>query len=182
MTEIERRAVPLELRAAGRKLEGYAAVFDETVTIADFSERIAPGAFAETLRAGGDVLGLVDHDPGRLLGRTKNGTLRLVEDQRGLAFSIDVPDTSLGRDILAMATRGDLGGASFGFRVPKGGDAWDGRNRTLLRVDLVDVSAVVAFAAYPQTTITARSSANAANGGISRLPLALAKRLVETFR
>jgi len=133
------------------------------------------GAFADTLRSGRDVLALVDHDPGRLLGRTKNSTLRLAEDQRGLSFSIDIPDTQIGRDVLAMAERGDLGGASFGFRVPKGGDVWEGRNRTLIRVELIDVSAVIAFPAYPQTTVTARSQSDKA------LSLALAKRFLESI-
>lgn len=174
--DIERRAAIVEVRAAGRKIEGYAAVFGEPTIIADFSETVAAGAFTETLRSGGDVLALVDHDPGRLIGRTKNGTLRLAEDQRGLSFSIDVPDTQLGRDVLAMAERGDLGGASFGFRVLRGGDAWEGRNRTLLRVELIDVGPVIAFPAYPQTSVSARSK------GEPRLSLALAKRLVETFR
>lgn len=176
MVEIERRASLVEVRAAGRKLEGYAAVFDQQTTIADFSETVARGAFTDTLRSGRDVLALVDHDPQRLLGRTKNGTLRLAEDQRGLSFSIDVPDTQLGRDTLAMAERGDLGGASFAFRVAKGGDGWEGRNRTLLRVDLIDVSAVIAFAAYAQTSVAARSQSE------PRLPLALARRFTEIFR
>jgi HK97 family phage prohead protease len=176
MAEIERRASIVEVRADGRKLEGYAAIFDQRATIADFSETIARGAFADTLRSGRDVLALVDHDPGRLLGRTKNGTLRLAEDQRGLAFSIDLAETQLARDMLAMAERGDLGGASIGFRVPAGGDGWEGRNRTLIRVDLFDVGPVIAFAAYPQTSVTARSN------GEPRLPLALARRFTEIFR
>lgn len=174
--DIERRASLVEVRAAGRRLEGYAAVFEQRTSIADFSETIARGAFTDALRSGRDVLALVDHDPQRLLGRTKNSTLRLAEDERGLAFSIDMPDTQLGRDMVAMAERGDLGGASFGFRVPKGGDAWEGRNRTLVKVDLIDVSAVIAFAAYPQTSVTARSRNEV------HLPLALAKRFMETFR
>jgi HK97 family phage prohead protease len=173
--DIEWRASVLEVRAGGRKLEGYAAVFEQRTTVADFTESIARGAFAETLRSGRDVLALVDHDPGRLLGRTKSGTLRLAEDQRGLTFSIDVPDTQLGRDMLAMAERGDLGGASFGFRVAKGGDSWEGRNRTLLRVELFDVGPVVAFSAYPQTTVTARSREE------GHLSLKLAKRFLEAL-
>ena len=91
MDGMERRAAAIELRADGRRLEGYAAVFDERTAIADFTEAVARGAFSDTLKSGRDVLGLVDHDPHRLLGRTKNGTLRLAEDGRGLAFSIDAP-------------------------------------------------------------------------------------------
>ena len=43
---VERRIAPVELRAAGRRLEGYAATFGAEARIADFVETIAPGAFS----------------------------------------------------------------------------------------------------------------------------------------
>ena len=58
--------IELELRAAGRRLEGYAAVFDTEAQIGGFSETIRAGAFRAALASGADVLALVDHDPGRL--------------------------------------------------------------------------------------------------------------------
>jgi uncharacterized protein len=94
---LERR-IACELRAAGRKLTGYAATYNVEARIADFVEVIRPGAFAGSL--GQDILALVDHNPTRLLARTKSGTLRLSEDDKGLRFELDVPDTSDGRDIL----------------------------------------------------------------------------------
>jgi HK97 family phage prohead protease len=153
---LEVRAV-LELRAAGRRLEGYAATFNSPATIGGFTETIRPGAFRATLAAPGrDVLALVDHDAGRLLARTGSGTLRLSEDARGLAFALDLPDTNLGRDVLALAERRDLGGMSFGFRVTE--EAWPARDRRELRaVDLVEISVVQAFPAYGQTEISARA-------------------------
>jgi uncharacterized protein len=145
-----------EVRAAGRKLEGYAATFGTPASIGAFSETILPGAFRACLAARPDVLALVDHDPARLLARTGSGTLRLTEDTRGLHFEIDVPDTQLGRDVLALAERRDLGGMSFGFRAKD--EAWPARDRRELRaVDLVEVSVVQAFPAYAQTTISARA-------------------------
>lgn len=145
-----------EFRAAGRKLEGYAAVFDSPAPIGAFTEVVRPGAFrASLLTPGRDVLALVDHDPGRLLARTNSGTLRLAEDGKGLAFSLDVPDTQLGHDVLALAQRGDLGGCSFGFRVKDEG--WPARDRReLLAVDLIEISIVHAFAAYSDTSVQAR--------------------------
>ncbi|MBX6375977.1 MAG: HK97 family phage prohead protease [Acetobacteraceae bacterium] len=153
---LERRAA-VELRAgSGRRLEGYAAVFDVPASIGDFTETIRPGAFRASLASGRDVLALVDHDPSRLLARSASGTLRLSEDARGLRFEIDVPDTQLGRDILALAERRDLGGMSFGFRVKD--EAWPARDRRELRaVDLVEVSVVQAFPAYTATSIAARA-------------------------
>jgi len=146
-----------EIRAEGRKLVGYAATFGNETRVLDFHETIAPGAFAASLRSQPDILALVDHDPSKVLARTKNSTLRLSEDARGLAFTIDLPDTTLGRDILAMATRGDLGGMSFGFVVPEGGDEWRGDKRTLRNVVLHEISVVQSFPAYGGTSVQARS-------------------------
>jgi HK97 family phage prohead protease len=165
----------MELRAtSGRRLEGYAAVFDSPATIAEFSETIRAGSFRASLASGVDVLALVDHDPSRLLARTSSGTLRLREDAYGLAFSLDVPNTQLGNDVLALAERRDLGGMSFGFRVKD--EAWPAKNRRELRaVDLVEVSIVQSFPAYSQTVISARSAALADLSG-ARL-----RRIVEAL-
>lgn len=145
----------VELRAAGRRLEGYAAVFNRPAQIGGFRETIAAGAFRASLAAQGDILALVDHDPGRLLARTSSGTLRLAETALGLAFELDLPDTTLGRDVLALAERRDLGGMSFGFRVTD--EAWPARDQRELRaVELVEISVVHAFPAYADTSVTAR--------------------------
>jgi HK97 family phage prohead protease len=144
-----------ELRAAGRRLEGYAAVFDVPARIGNFTETIKPGAFVEGLR-NSDVLALVDHDPGRLLARTRSGTLRLSEDRKGLSFSLDVPDTTLGHDVLTMVQRGDVGGMSFGFHATD--EAWPTREQRELRVvQLVEISIVHAHPAYSGTEIAARA-------------------------
>ncbi|GAK34601.1 peptidase [Iodidimonas nitroreducens] len=153
---IERREAT-ELRVAGRRLEGYAAKFGTEARIGPFTETIAAGAFRDSLGAGGDIIAMVDHDPGRVLARTRSGTLRLSEDATGLAFSIDMPDTSLGRDVLAMAQRGDLGGMSFGFLVNKGGEIWTGDRRELRSVDLREISVIHAFPAYEGTEVIARA-------------------------
>jgi len=156
---IERRAALIELRAAGRRLEGYAATFGTEARISDFIETIAAGAFRGSLAADKDILALVDHDPTRLLARTRSGSLRLVEDAKGLAFGIDVPDTRDGHDVLALAERGDLGGMSFSFTVPPGGERWEGRRRELRSVNLREISVVSAFPAYDGTTVHARAAA-----------------------
>lgn len=152
--QIERRAAELEIRAKGRTLEGYAAVFGVRAKIADFDETIRPGAFDASL-AQGDKLALVDHDPTKLLARTRNGSLKLAEDSRGLHFAIDLPHTQLASDILALAEARSLGGASFGFIAKR--DEWAGSLRTLHAVDLREISIVSAWPAYPETTVSARS-------------------------
>lgn len=154
----ERRAAPIEVRARGRRLEGYAALFGVRARIADqFDEEIRQGAFTGSLSPSSDVLALVDHDASRLLARTRSRTLRLAQDSQGLAFDLDLPDTTEGRDVLALAERGDLGGMSFGFTVAPGGEVRDGGLRILQAVTLHEISVVKAFPAYDGTVITPRS-------------------------
>lgn len=156
--EFERRAA-VEVRAvAGRRLEGYAALFDTPARIGgQFTETIRAGAFrASLLDPHRDVLALVDHDPGRLLARTSSGTLRIAEDGKGLAFALDVPDTSLGRDLLVLAERGDLGGMSFGFKMRD--EAWPAPDRRELRaVELFEISVIHSHPAYSQANVAARA-------------------------
>ncbi|MFT4002878.1 MAG: HK97 family phage prohead protease [Rhizobium sp.] len=156
MSNFEKRGFTVEVRAKGRRLEGYAATFSNAANIAGrFTETIAPGAFSASLRSKADVLALVDHDPGLVLARTRSGTLRLSEDSRGLAFDLDVPDTVAGRDVLALAERGDIGGMSFGFTALD--EKRDGDRRELRAVELHEISVVLAWPAYDGTVIHARA-------------------------
>ena len=153
---LERRfATDLRIGHASRTLEGYAATFAHDANLGAFRERIRHGAFRDALS--GDVLALLDHDPGKVLGRTRTGTLELREDDKGLAFTLELPDTAAGRDVLALAVRNDLGGMSFGFLVPEGGEEWEGDTRTLRAIDLREISVVSAWPAYEGTEIALRN-------------------------
>lgn len=154
---IEKRAAA-GVSANGRKLTGYVATFDRPAMIGShFTEVIRRGAFAASLASGADILALADHDPSRVLGRTRSRTLTLAEDNDGLAFSLELPDTQAGRDLAVLAERGDLGGCSFGFTVPEGGESWAGNQRELRSVNLAEVSIVSAHPAYAGTTVDLRS-------------------------
>lgn len=161
MTKIEQRGGlhGVEVRAEGdkRTLVGYAAVFNSPADIYGiWTETIEPGAFSSQLNA--DVRALINHDSGRVIGRTKAGTLRLAEDSKGLRVEIDVPDTTDGNDIWVSCERGDVSGMSFGFRVTK--ETWDEtvnpNRRVIQAVELHEVSAC-AFPAYDDTSIGLRS-------------------------
>ena len=54
-----------------------------------------------------------------MLGRNQAGTLRLSEDDTGLAYEIDLPDTQAARDVYALIERGDVSQSSFAFKVVK---------------------------------------------------------------
>ena len=159
---LERRATttPPEIRAAekAKVARGYAALFNSRTDIGGmFSEELAPGAFAETLKTA-DVRALVNHDSGRVIGRSSAGTLRLKDDDTGLVVEIDLPDTTDGRDLAVQLERGDVSGMSFGFRVTH--DEWDETGdlpaRTIRAVELLEVSAV-AWPAYDDTSLALRS-------------------------
>ncbi|MBK9496726.1 MAG: HK97 family phage prohead protease [Xanthomonadales bacterium] len=160
MTEkIEKRAASQPVAVEGMTVAGYAAVFNSPTDIGDmWQEVVAPGAFAETLRSGSDVLALYSHEIERLLGRQSSGTLRLSEDERGLSVEIDLPDTSDGRDVATLIKRGDLKGMSFGFCVTH--DEWDETTtppkRTIHAVDLREVT-ITASPAYEDTECGMRS-------------------------
>lgn len=137
-------------------ITGYAAVFNSrSVMLYGYREMILPGAFADSLMD--DVRALWQHDSSQVLGRTKAGTLRLWEDDKGLAFELQPPDTQTGRDAVTLIERGDVDQMSFGFNVPSGGDDWaeddDGTPlRLLKRAKLVEVSPVT-FPAYEATAV-----------------------------
>lgn len=146
----------------GRILRGHAAVFEKLTQpmgwIEKFREKIARGAFANSIK-NDDVRALWSHNIDYVLGRTSNNTLTLREDDKGLAFDLDLPDTQWGRDAYTLIKRGDVTGMSFGFSVKA--DEWvkgeEGKPhiRTLKEIKLYEISPT-AFPAYEQTDVSAR--------------------------
>jgi HK97 family phage prohead protease len=144
------------------RLSGYAAVFNDDSVPLPFIERIAPGAFRKTLSETPDVRLLINHE-GLPLARTKNGTLRLKEDEAGLYMDADLPDTQAAHDLYTLVERGDVDQMSFAFRVIR--QKWnEGRTeRTLTELSLADGDvSVVTYPAYPTTTVEAREQLKAA--------------------
>jgi hypothetical protein len=138
------------------RLSGYAAVFNDASVPLPFKERIAPGAFRKTLTEMPDVRLLINHE-GLPLARTKNGTLTLTEDERGLRFDAELADTQEARDIYTLVQRGDVDQMSFAFRVIRQNWSKDKTERTLTEVSLADGDvSVVTYPAYPTTSVEAR--------------------------
>jgi HK97 family phage prohead protease len=160
-SKLETRAHSLdaELRAemSGDKLKltGYAAVFNSrSEDLGGFTEVIAPGAFRKSLQSRNDIKLLWNHDTSSPLASTRAGTLRLIEDAKGLRVEADLAPTTLGKDISILVQRGDVSAFSFGFNVIK--DSWSnsGTERTLEAVRLFEAS-LVSFPAYSATSGTA---------------------------
>lgn len=148
------------------RLSGYAAVFNEDSVPLPFLERIAPGAFRKTLTETPDVRLLINHE-GLPLARTKNGTLRLTEDETGLYMDADLPDTQAARDLYTLVERGDVDQMSFAFRVIRQKWNEDRSRRVLTELSLSDGDvSVVTYPAYPTTTVEAREQIAAARQAI----------------
>ena len=160
---MERRfqELDIELRESEQEgviaeISGHAAVFyrsDDPGTqyemFSDTLERIDRGAFRNGLSTGEDVRGLFNHDPSQVLGRTAAGTMRLSTDKIGLKYQIDVPDTTVGRDLVTSMRRGDVSGSSFGFRASNVDWSRDGDKtvRTIKEAKLFDAGPVT-YPAY----------------------------------
>jgi len=165
-----------EIRAdGGNSVSGHAAVFGVRSHDLGFREVIQAGAFADAILRGDDVKFLLNHE-GLPLARTKSGTLRLSEDERGLAFRAELDPTDPdAQRLLPKVKRGDLSEMSFAFGIQDRSkdEKWE-RNgaemvRTLIRVSLFDVSAVT-FPAYPSTDLHARDYFSAKIAELRALP------------
>jgi HK97 family phage prohead protease len=160
---LQRAMVSLESTIKGNTFEGYAAVFGQISdkTGEGWHEQFAQGSFdmviAEQLTAA-----LWNHNTDHLLGRQSSGTLRLSADSGGLSYVLDIPNTSVGRDLRELHERGDITGASVGF-MP-GLDTWGltdtgDRLRTHTEVAYLRDISPVTFAAYDGTSVDMRSAA-----------------------
>lgn len=143
---------------------GSAIVFNaESEDLGGFTETIDPGAVEKSLREHPDVRSFWNHNSENLLGRStipgRDPTLRLFLTPTELRYELDLPDTSIGRDVLVLAKRGDLRENSFGFDCED--DKWERseggkRARRVMQLRLHEVSPV-SIPAYPQTALAVRS-------------------------
>ena len=144
-------------------IQGYVVKFNERSHLLydEWYERVAKGAFAKSLEEN-TIKALWNHNSDIVLGSTKSRTLELVEDEIGLRFELELPNSSQARDIYESIKRGDVDGVSFGFYIRDNGDKWeylkdeDVYERTLLDIDLIEISPTP-FPAYPTSEVGKRS-------------------------
>ena len=119
MKDIQRRELKItdvttrEAENGKRMIEGMIP-YNQRSEYMGFYEFITPSAFNKTIADGADVRAFQNHDTTRLLGRVKNGSLRLRSDEFGLHIECDLPDTSYGEDVIhhdsgQMGETGDRG-------------------------------------------------------------------------
>ena len=144
-------------------IKGYVVKFNDRSQLLydEWYERVAKGAFAKSLEQN-TIKALWNHNSDIVLGSTKSRTLQLVEDDIGLRFELELPNSSQAKDIYESIKRGDVDGVSFGFYVRENGDKWeylkeeDIYERTLLDIDLIEISPTP-FPAYPTSEVGKRS-------------------------
>lgn len=104
-------------------IEGYAYKYD---TLGNGYAKIANNTYAKEKIAKGAALRAIEnndirmqflHDPKNLLARSKAKTLTVKEDAIGLFYSVSLPNTQLGRDILEQISRQEIKGTSVGFSM-----------------------------------------------------------------
>lgn len=145
-------------------IEGYAVTYDQPATHQygrrKFTEVIKRGALDNTDMK--DVPLRYNHnDTFCIMARTRNNSLQLIKDEKGLKIIAELIDTQSNRDIYKSVQEGLIDKMSFAFSVGDKGDTWEyGENETVRTVTnikkLYDVS-VVDTPFYDTTSIYARS-------------------------
>ncbi len=165
--EQERRLI--EIRAVENKedkmlIEGYAITFEEPATHQygerKFTETIKKGALDKTDMK--DVPLRYNHnDSFMIMARTRNKSLQLKIDDKGLKIEADLLDTQSNRDLYKSIQEGLIDKMSFAFTVADGGDTWSfGEEETTREVKNIDKlwdCSVVDTPFYDSTSIYARS-------------------------
>lgn len=178
---IEFRRATAELRAIdedGFTFEGMAAVYDSPSAEGTNPEVVKKGAFARSIAAAQrgewDVKAYADHNPERLLGTTKTGTLELEDREDGLLARIRLnPKVTFHRDLAEIVrTMGKSLGLSFGFYSTNANKVNEDGVRELRDVKLVEVSALTGLSPYyPSTISTVSVRSLASEAGLEIEPL-----------
>ena len=153
----------IRVRGDSVEIEGYVNAVERKSKplwsrMGQFIERICKGAFKKALGRNDNVRILLNHDPNRDLGGTKDGNLELEEDNIGLHARAIITD----KEVVEKARNGDLVGWSFGFydrevenkRDEDGFPLRDVRDLDLEEVSILDNTTTPA---YDGTLVAVRS-------------------------
>ncbi len=150
----ETRSIQTSFATNGRKISGYAVVFNEPTRLVGY--RPKPEGFTEivrpnSLRVAPDLRLLWGHDRNNPLANAARGTLTTKVDERGLYFEAELPESAV-REREAVA-RGDADGMSFHFTLQK--EKWTKDVRELLDIGIDEIS-ITPFPAYKGTSVVMR--------------------------
>jgi uncharacterized protein len=156
----ENREIEVEIREDGDKktLFGYSIKWEKLSNdLGGFQERFVKGAFSKSIRQR-NIFAFYNHNSDIILGNTDNNSLRLEENDIGLKFEIDLPNTQQANDVRTLVKQGYIKGVSFAFRANV--EVWDESGkipiRTVQDAELFEISPLP-LAAYPQTKVSSRN-------------------------
>ena len=152
-----------------RIVEGYAIVFNQpSRKLLDkaskkvFTETIDPRAVTKLFLDDQDIKMLYNHSNDMLLARSTYGigTLSYEIDDYGVKYRFEMPNTSVGNDVLELIRRGDVWGCSFAFTYAKDGirdEKKNGQNfRTVIQMASISDFSIVVDPAYLGTYVSTR--------------------------
>ena len=161
--------------APSRTITGYAILFNTPSAPlwsdedSEAREVIAPEAITKELLDGCDIKFTMFHDRQIILGRSNkgSGTLEYFVDEKGVGFSLELPDSPNGNEALSAVRRGDISGCSFAFTtrywdsdfVERSAKVVNGSSEityTVKAVTGVYDFTLAADPAYPDTSVEAR--------------------------
>jgi HK97 family phage prohead protease len=150
----------VEIRNDSVHIEGYVNVVERDSRVlpsphGKFIEQVKAKTFQRALEKTDNVNLLFNHKEDRKLGSTKEGNLKLWEDNIGLRAMADITDAT----VIEKAKNKELRGWSFAFTTIK--DSWEeGKNgiqrRYLEDITLPEVSILSITPAYIATSIESR--------------------------
>lgn len=161
--------------APSRTITGYAILFNTPSAPlwsdedSEAREVIAPEAITKELLDGCDIKFTMYHDRQLILGRSNKGagTLKYFVDEKGVGFTLDLPESPNGDEALSAVKRGDISGCSFAFTtrywdsdfVERSAKVVNGASQITYTVKVVtgvyDFT-LAADPAYPDTSVEAR--------------------------
>ena len=154
----EKRLTELRTLEDNEKMivEGYAVVFDNVTDLGWSKEVIDRSAFNGCDMS--DVCLKYNHEDSiYIMARTRNNSLQLFVDEKGLKIRAELIDTQNNKDIYKMIQARLLDKMSFAFTVSEEDIDYETNTRRILGIDkLYDVS-VVDVPAYKNTEIYARN-------------------------
>lgn len=171
MSQVKREHRLMEVRAIQENenedmiVEGYALTFNDPTVLYEYDgvkyyEQISANALDNADLS--DVPFKYNHSDNRLvLARTRNKTLSLTIDEKGLFIRANIAPTQEGKDLYTLIKRGDIDKMSFAFTIDheNEGETYDRgtRMRTITRIKKLWDVAAVETPAYDTTSISARS-------------------------
>lgn len=160
MKTMEIRATKLHVRSDEQdthQIEGTAIVYNEPSQDMGFVEYIMPGALEGVDL--GQLLLLYSHDYQNVLASIPSGSLAITDDDNGLHFTAELPNTTLGNDVAELIATNRVSGMSFGFKIADGGDTWsqggDGITiHTVTQIESMSEISITPIPAYQETQVS----------------------------